>query len=149
MPMSKNMGDFTNPLNRVFIGDNLPALRSLRDARGQCVDLIYLDPPFNSSSDYNFVYGLKNATTKLQTAFHDSWKFTQERFDETCDDADLPRQCKDFLHGWKMAMGVSGENGKELAYLCHMVPRIVAMHGVLKPTGSIYLHCDQSAPAIP
>ena len=140
-----NLGDFKNPFNRVFIGDNLPALRALREAQGPCVDLVYLDPPFNSNAVYNFIGGLSKSSKALQTAFQDTWKFQQKSFNAIVEDAELPVEAQHFLCGWKEAFGVANRAGSELAYLCHLVPRLVAIRGVMKPSASIYLHCDQSA----
>ena len=142
-----NLGDFTDPFNRVFIGDNLPALRALHKAKGECVDLVYLDPPFNSKRDYNFIGGISASSSSLQKAFSDTWNYKPEVFNAVVEDEHLGVAERDFLRGWKEAFGVVKGAGAELAYLCHMVPRLVAMKVVMKPTASIYLHCDQSANA--
>ena len=145
MPLT-NMGDFSDPFNRVFIGDNLPALRALHKAQGECVDLIYLDPPFNSKRDYNFIGGISASSKALQKAFGDIWNYKPEVFNAVVEDTTLLRvEERDFLRGWREAFGVNNEAGQELAYLCHIVPRLVAMKAVMKPTASIYLHCDHSA----
>ena len=144
MPIT-NLGDFSDPFNRVFIGDNLPALRALKEAQGECVDLVYLDPPFNSKRDYNFIGGIPRATSILQKAFHDTWSYKPAVFNAVTGDKDLPIHVRDFLRGWKAAFDVSGRAGEELAYLCHMTPRLWAIRAVMKPEASICLHCDPSA----
>lgn len=144
MPLT-NLGDFSDPFNRVFIGDNLPALRALHEAHGECVDLVYLDPPFNSKRNYNFIGGISMANSALQNAFKDTWSFKARVFNSVANDEALPRAVRDFLHGWRSAFGESGHAGQELAYLCHIAPRLCAMRDVMKPTASIYLHCDQTA----
>ena len=146
MPLT-NLGDFNSPFNRVFIGDNLPALRALREAKGECVDLVYLDPPFNSNATYAFIGGISAATSALQEAFNDTWTFKPEVFNAVAGDRELPSKVRNFLHGWKSAFGVVGPAGQELAYLCHIAPRLCVLRDVMKPTASIYLHCDQSANA--
>lgn len=148
MPLNPAKVGFANPLNRVFIGDNLPAARALRDARGECADLVYLDPPFNSKADYNFVFGREKTTTQGQTAFADTWEFTGQADDELrafiasdfCDDA-----VERYLNGLRTICGETGEGGARLAYMAHLVPRLCAMRALMKPTASIYLHCDQTA----
>ena len=146
MPITEaNLGDFSNPFNRVFIGDNLPALRSLHKAHGECVDLVYLDPPFNSKRTYAFIGGVDKANSAAQAAFHDTWNYEPEVFNSTVEDVHLSPAAKDFLNGWRATFGYAGDAGKELAYLCHIMPRLVAIHAVMKPGASIFLHCDQTA----
>ena len=146
MPIT-HLGDFSDPFNRVFIGDNLPALRALHEEQGECVDLVYLDPPFNSKRGYNFIGGISASSTALQKAFRDTWKYKPEVFNAVVEDEHLRVVERDFLRGWKEAFGVAKRAGEELAYLCHIVPRLVAIRAVMKPTASIYLHCDPSANA--
>lgn len=146
MPIT-HLGDFSDPFNRVFIGDNLPALRALHEEQGECVDLVYLDPPFNSKQDYNFIGGISASSSALQTMFSDIWNYKPEVFNAVVEDEHLRVAERDFLHGWKEAFGVAKRSGEELAYLCHIVPRLAAIRAVMKPTASIYLHCDPSANA--
>jgi site-specific DNA-methyltransferase (adenine-specific) len=116
--------------NTLFFGDNLTVLR--HHLGDESVDLVYLDPPFKSNHDYNA------ATTK---AFSDTWQWnaaTAASFAETVargGDVSLVMQaCRTALGGNDM-----------LAYLAMMAPRLVELHRVLKPEGSIYLHCDPTA----
>ena len=148
MPLNKTKVGFANPLNRVFIGDNLPALRALHRERGECADLVYLDPPFNSKADYNFVFGKDKSTTQAQTAFTDIWKCTgQTRAEmrEFIASDFCPDAAARYLKGLRMMCGETGEGGARLAYMTHIVPRLCAIRAVMKPTATIYLHCDQTA----
>ena len=150
----KPEGDFKDPHNKLFIGDNLPILRHLANARTDPdsdfngADLIYLDPPFNSQAIYNLAYGVENSTEQSRAAFTDTWTFDEGRFEKVLEDLEAhnsPANTIKFLKYWREVFGDTGKAGEELAYLAHMVPRLEAMHGALKPTGSIYLHCDSTA----
>lgn len=128
--------------NQLYFGDNLHILReALVD---ETVDLIYLDPPFNSKRDYNLLFkSPKGQQSEAQiTAFEDSWHWGEQaerEFDEllrqpNTDVAEMMRALRSFL----------GENDM-LAYLTMMANRLLELHRVLKPTGSLYLHCDPTA----
>jgi adenine specific DNA methylase Mod len=128
--------------NQLYFGDNLHILReALVD---ETVDLIYLDPPFNSKRDYNLLFkSPKGQQSEAQiTAFEDSWHWGEQaerEFDEllhqpNTDVAEMMRALRFFL----------GENDM-LAYLTMMANRLLELHRVLKPTGSLYLHCDPTA----
>ena len=128
-------------MNYLYYGDNLDVLR--RHVKDESVDLVYLDPPFNSSQDYNVLFDEKNGTrSKAQIkAFEDTWRwdqFSAEAYQETVEAggkvADALRAFRTFLRDSDM-----------LAYLSMMAPRLVELRRVLKPTGSIYLHCDPKA----
>ena len=148
MPLNPAKVGFANPLNRVFIGDNLPALRALHKEQGACADLVYLDPPFNSKANYNFVFGKARATAQSQTMFTDIWKFTDQTRAELREfiASDF---CTDlagrYLKGLRTMVGETGEGGMRLAYMTHIVPRLCAIQKLMKPTASVYLHCDQTA----
>ncbi len=129
-------------MNALYYGDNL---RVLRDSiAGESVDLIYLDPPFNSQANYNVLFrSPAGARSQAQIeAFEDTWHWGQEAedaFDQVlhCGNtnaADLLRAMRSFL----------GENDM-MAYLAMMAVRLIELHRVLKPTGSLYLHCDPTA----
>ena len=117
----------------IWTGDNLPIMRGLNS---ECVDLIYLDPPFNSNQDYAAPIGSKAAGA----AFKDTW---------TLDDVDrlwlLLLRDKDpvLYHVIEGARLVHG-NGMA-SYLSMMAQRLKEMHRLLKPAGSLYLHCDPTA----
>ena len=117
----------------IWTGDNLEIMRGMNSA---CVDLIYLDPPFNSNRTYSAPIG----SVAAGAAFKDAW---------TLDDVD------EFEHGElaerNPAAGAVIEaarlaHGKPMmAYLIFMAVRLLEMRRVLKPTGSVYLHCDDTA----
>ena len=127
--------------NALYYGDNLAVLReSIAD---ESVDLIYLDPPFNSARDYNVLYATKGAQSSAQiTAFEDTWHWgpqAEQEFDEIMRGevthvAEIVRALRKFL----------GENDM-MAYLTMMCTRLLELRRVLKPTGSVYLHCDNTA----
>ena len=129
--------------NQLFFGDNLEILQGGRIPVGS-VDLIYLDPPFNSNATYNILFAEKGGEKSAAqiTAFEDTWHWGPEAaadFDAVVRGdrpqlAALIRAIKEFL----------GQNAM-MAYLARMAVRLVEMHRVLKPTGSLYLHCDPTA----
>ena len=128
--------------NRLYYGDNLDVLR--RYIKDESVDLIYLDPPFNSNADYNVLFAEKDGTGAASQikAFGDTWKWDQaaaQAFHEivTSGNARVSLAMQAFRT-------FLGENDL-LAYLAMMSPRLLELHRVLKPTGSIYLHCDPTA----
>ncbi len=114
----------------------------MRDWPGQCVDLIYLDPPFNSKANYNQTFGKGNGVPAQVRAFTDTWiwgEAASERVEQ------LKRAVNHPAH--KVICGleaIMGECGM-LAYLSYMAERLAEMKRLLKSTGSIYLHCDPSA----
>lgn len=130
------------PTNHLYYGDNLDVLR--REIADASVDLIYLDPPFNSNASYNILFRAPDgAGTAAQVeAFHDSWHWNDaaaEAFDQVArsghaDAFQLLDSLRRFL----------GENDM-LAYLAMMTIRLIELRRVLKPSGSLYLHCDPTA----
>ena len=130
----------------VLLGDCLDAMTELRDERGfrEQVDLIYLDPPFNSKSEYAFIFGEENATKSSVVAFTDSWKWeaAESAYNEYTQSGGLGAR---FLESMRGALGTSPRGRAMLSYLTMMTPRLELMRELLKPNGSIYLHCDHSA----
>ena len=122
--------------NALVCGDNIDALRELPD---ECIDLIYLDPPFNSNQFYVAAFGDKGM---VGAQLRDIWRWTvaaQNAFDG------VPRgQLRDSLRGIRLQ---AGEQSPMAAYAVFMGVRLEQMRRVLKPTGSIYLHCDWHASA--
>ena len=115
--------------NRLYFGDCLDVLRE--DVADETVDLIYLDPPFNSKRLYNaFIGGAQ------WVAFDDTW-----RWHEAVDDFHEVAGCLDIASTMEGLRRILGE-GPELAYLAYMANRLAECRRVLKPTGSIWLHCD-------
>ncbi|MEZ4541966.1 MAG: DNA methyltransferase [Chloroflexota bacterium] len=128
--------------NTLFYGDNLPILREyVTDAS---VDLVYLDPPFNSNRTYNVLFRQEGgAESEAQiAAFEDTWHWNraaERTYYELLENAPPHvSQMIDALHGF------IGRN-QMMAYLVMMAARLVELHRVLKPTGSLYLHCDPTA----
>ena len=128
--------------NRLLYGDNLPIMRER--IADESVDLIYLDPPFNSDLNYNVLFkadGLNSDEAQV-TAFKDTWTWdaaAQAAFDE------LQSARNPTLVNFVNALHGGLSRSPMLAYLVNMALRIVEIHRVLKPTGSVYLHCDPTA----
>jgi site-specific DNA-methyltransferase (adenine-specific) len=127
--------------NKLYFGDNLQVLRD--HVPDESVDLIYLDPPFNSKATYNVLFHEKNGTQSAAqiTAFEDTWHWgieTEEAFQEVVTQGGKIGTLLDALRQFL------GTNDM-MAYLTMMAIRLKELHRVLKSTGSIYLHCDPSA----
>jgi DNA modification methylase len=135
-------GDGAAVQNHLYYGDNLQILRE--HIADESVDLIYLDPPFNSQATYNVLF---RAPTGEQSAaqieaFDDTWHWNQsaeQAFDEVMqsgntDAAEMLRAMRAFL-----------KENDVMAYLTMMAVRLLELHRVLKPAGSLYLHCDPTA----
>lgn len=132
----------TPAANTLFYGDNLAILREHID--DESVDLIYLDPPFNSNANYNVLFrapGGEQSQSQIE-AFEDTWHWNvsaERAYDEVLksgnsDAANMLAAMRSFL----------GTNDM-MAYLAMMTVRLIELHRVLKPTGSLYLHCDPTA----
>ena len=129
-------------MNTLYYGDNLDILR--RYVKDETVDLVYLDPPFNSNADYNVLFAELNGTRSAAQikAFGDTWRWDEEAartYQETVEAG--AGQVSKVLQAFRTFLGDSDM----LAYLSMMAPRLVELRRVLKPTGSIYLHCDPTA----
>jgi len=119
--------------NTLFTGDNLYILNGMNS---ESVDLIYLDPPFNSKRFYSAPIGSRAAGT----SFKDIWAW------QDIDEAYLERMVDDYPYLVQFIESVEMLHSKPMmAYLTYMTQRILEMHRVLKNTGSLYLHCDQTA----
>lgn len=128
--------------NKLYFGDNLHVLRE--HIADESVDLVYLDPPFNSNANYNILFkSPEGADSDAQIeAFEDTWHWNdnaESAFDDVMrsgnsDAFELLRAMRAFL----------GDNDM-MAYLAMMAVRLIELHRVLKPTGSLYLHCDPTA----
>ena len=135
-------------MNRLYYGDCLTIMQEMPLGS---VDLIYLDPPFKSQKDYNAIY--KDATGRplpdQVEAFCDTWTLNEEserairQMPVLLREAEIPDEVAEFWRLWMNALRKT--NPKMLAYLSYMVQRLLPMKGLLKPTGSIYLHCDHEA----
>ena len=137
--------DYVTSPNALYYGDNLAVLREY--ISDESVDLIYLDPPFNSNASYNVLFREKSGEDSPAQikAFTDTWQWTQET--ERTYELDIiqnpatPLQVKEMVAALRQFVGSNAMT----AYLLMMAPRLVELHRVLKPTGSIYLHCDPTA----
>jgi site-specific DNA-methyltransferase (adenine-specific) len=128
--------------NKLYYGDNLDVLRN--EIATESVDLVYLDPPFNSNANYNILFKSKtgDGSDAQIEAFEDTWHWNnaaEDAFDQVMRSgqtgtSELLRAIRGFL----------GENDM-MAYLAMMAVRLIELHRVLKPTGSLYLHCDPTA----
>ncbi len=127
--------------NVLYYGDNLDVLR--RYIKDESVDLIYLDPPFNSSQDYNVLFAEKSGTGAAAQikAFTDTWKWDQAAAEAYQDVVEHGGKVSEAMQAFKLLLGTSDM----MAYLAMMAPRCKELHRVLKPTGSLYLHCDPTA----
>ena len=128
--------------NKLYFGDNLKILREY--VPGASVDLIYLDPPFNSSATYNVLFKEKSGEESAAqiTAFEDTWQWSKDAeavYRELVESG--PRKLADLMQALLAFLG----RNDMMAYLVMMAIRLVELHRVLKPTGSIYLHCDPTA----
>lgn len=129
-------------MNQLYFGDNLDILRG--HIKDNSVDLIYLDPPFNSKADYNILFKESSGEqSKAQiTAFEDSWHWNEEAektFHEIVETA--PANVVEMMRAFRQFVG----QNDMMAYLVMMCVRLVELRRVLKDTGSIYLHCDPTA----
>lgn len=127
--------------NLLYYGDNLDVLR--RHVKDETVDLVYLDPPFNSNATYNVLFAEQSgerAAAQIK-AFEDTWRWDQEAARQYEEVAEAGGQVSRVLQAFRTILSESNM----MAYLAMMAPRLVELRRVLKPTGSIYLHCDPTA----
>jgi adenine specific DNA methylase Mod len=128
-------------MNQLYYGDNLDVLR--RYIKDESVDLVYLDPPFKSNQDYNVLFAEKDGTGAAAQfkAFEDTWEWntlSSAMYEEI---VERGGRVSDVMQAFRRFLGTNDM----LAYLTMMAPRLVELHRALKPTGSIYLHCDPTA----
>jgi DNA modification methylase len=129
------------PVNLLYYGDNLDVLR--RHVADASVDLVYLDPPFNSNASYNVLFAERDGTQAASQikAFEDTWRWDEgaaRAFQEVVEAGGRVSQA---MQAFRTFLG----DTDMLAYLAMMAPRLVEVRRVLKPTGSIWLHCDPTA----
>ena len=128
--------------NHLYYGDNLAVLRD--HIATESVDLVYLDPPFNSNASYNVLFRgpSGNQSAAQIEAFDDTWHWTDAA--ETAFAEVLRSGNANAAEMLRAMRGFLGENDM-MAYLAMMAVRLIELHRVLKPTGSLYLHCDPTA----
>jgi site-specific DNA-methyltransferase (adenine-specific) len=135
------MTQTTQP-NTLYFGDNLDILRQhIADAS---IDLVCLDPPFNSKRDYNLLFKTpKGHESDAQiTAFEDSWHWGEQAEKEY---TELLHQANTDVAAMIESLRRFLKESDMMAYLVMMANRLLELHRVLKPTGSLYLHCDPTA----
>lgn len=125
----------------LYYGDNLDILR--HHLQAESVDLVYLDPPFNSAQSYNVLFQEKDgaaAASQIQ-AFEDTWRWNLESERAYQELVTRPGKVSEVMQAFRTFLGPNDM----MAYLAMMAPRLVELRRVLKPTGSLYLHCDPTA----
>ncbi len=135
-------------MNCLYYGD---CLTIMRDMPENSIDLVYLDPPFNSNRDYSAIY--KDETglplPDQVSAFQDTWSMDAERelairkMPILMRESGLDDEATEFLKAWMKTL--RNGDGKLLAYISYMTERLLPLKRILKPTGSIYFHCDPTA----
>jgi site-specific DNA-methyltransferase (adenine-specific) len=128
--------------NTLYYGENLKVLRE--HVQSESVDLIYLDPPFNSNRSYNVLFKDESGISSDAqiTAFDDSWHWgdtAQQSYEELLTKA--PDNVASMINSLHQFIGAN----QMMAYLVMMAVRLLELHRVLKPTGSLYLHCDPTS----
>jgi site-specific DNA-methyltransferase (adenine-specific) len=127
--------------NFLYYGDNLDVLR--RHVEDETVDLVYLDPPFNSNASYNVLFASQDGSRSAAQikAFEDTWRWDQAAAYDYQQVVEAGGAVSQVMQAFRTFLG---ENDV-LAYLAMMAPRLVELHRAMKPTGCIYLHCDPTA----
>src|SRR3984893_6319639 len=131
----------TGAMNKLYFGDNAVVLRD--HVKDETVDLVYLDPPFNSKENYNVLF--KEPTgegVEAQVeAFRDTWKWEESAANAYEDVMQANGDIALVLRGFKAWLG----RKPMMAYLAMMAARLLHLRRILKPSGSLYLHCDPTA----
>lgn len=129
--------------NQLYYGDNLDVLR--RHVGTETIDLVYLDPPFNSAKNYNAFFDAQDGSRSAAQiqAFEDTWEWNQAAVAAYKELVEAGGSTAQAMEGFRTFLGETDM----LAYLSMMAPRLIELRRVLKPTGSIYLHCDTAASA--
>ncbi len=127
--------------NTLYYGDNLVVLK--QHIKDESVDLVYLDPPFNSNQTYNtFFQSRDGGTCTAQIkAFEDTWTWDEGAAETLRELLEAGGEVAKVMECFRVLLG----KNTMLAYLSMMAPRLMELRRVLKPTGSLYLHCDPGA----
>jgi site-specific DNA-methyltransferase (adenine-specific) len=127
--------------NTLYYGDNLDVMR--RHIADETVDLVYLDPPFNSNASYNVLFAEKNGSQAASQikAFEDTWHWDSKAAETYQEVVEGGGKVSQVMQAFRTFLG---ENDM-LAYLSMMAPRLIELRRVMKSTASIYLHCDPTA----
>jgi len=128
-------------MNRLYYGDNLDVLR--RHVEDESVDLVYLDPPFNSNASYNVLFAEHDGTQAASQikAFEDTWKWDEDAARSYENVVESGGHASQAMQAFRALLGDSDM----MAYLAMMAPRLVELRRVLGSNGSLYLHCDDTA----
>lgn len=128
-------------MNTLYYGDNLDILKSY--IKDESIDLIYLDPPFNSNATYNVLFAEQDGTRAAAQikAFGDTWTWDQSAARSYQETVEVGGKVSQTMQAFRMTLG----DNDMLAYLAMMAPRLIELQRVLKSTGSIFLHCDPTA----
>ena len=137
-----------NPPSKLYYGDCLTIMRNMKLSS---IDLIYLDPPFNSNQAYNTIYKDETGCPLPDQieAFCDQWSLDTDRerairnMPVLMREANIDDRVVEFWRIWMNAL--RNTQPRLLAYLSYMVERLIWMKGLLRPSGSVYLHCDPTA----
>lgn len=127
--------------NTLYYGDNLDILQ--RYVADESVDLVYLDPPFNSARSYNVLFAEQDGTRAAAQirVFEDTWRWDSAAAAAYQGVVESGGKVSEVMQAFRLFLG----DNDLLAYLSMMAPRLVELHRVMKPTGSLYLHCDPTA----
>ncbi len=128
-------------MGTLYYGDNLDILA--RYIGDESVDLVYLDPPFNSAQTYNAFFQEKDGSAAASQikAFEDTWHWNADSVAAYNAITEQPGKVSEVMQAFRTFLG----SNDMMAYLAMMAPRLVELRRVLKPTGSLYLHCDPTA----
>lgn len=131
-------------MRQLYYGDNLDVLK--RHIKDETVDLVYLDPPFKSNRDYNILFKQRDGSEPASQikAFEDTWSWGKDDvllYESLLIDPAVPQKMREMLTAMHTFLGGSDM----MSYLVMMAPRLLELRRVMKPTASIYLHCDCSA----
>ncbi|MGI8497389.1 MAG: DNA methyltransferase [Gemmatimonadaceae bacterium] len=131
----------TYPKNILYYGDNLDVLR--RHIEDESVDLVYLDPPFNSARSYNVLFAEQDGSRSAAQirAFEDTWRWDAAASATYHELVESGGKVSEVMQAFRLFLG----DNDMLAYLAMMAPRLVELRRVLKDSGSLYLHCDPTA----
>lgn len=128
-------------MKTLYYGDNLDILKNY--IKDESVDLVYLDPPFNSNATYNVLFAQKDgaqSSAQIQ-AFEDTWQWDENAVRTYEYEVEKGGAIADALRAFRLILG----NSNMMAYLTMIAPRLQELKRVLKDTGSLYLHCDSTA----
>jgi site-specific DNA-methyltransferase (adenine-specific) len=127
--------------NLLYYGDNLDVLR--RHVKDESVDLVYLDPPFNSNANYNVLFAEHSGTkaTSQVQAFEDTWTWDESAARAYEETVEAGGEVSRAMQAFRTLLGESNM----MAYVAMMAPRLIELRRTLKATGTLYLHCDPTA----